>query len=231
MLCTPSVAQAIYEGRQTQDRRIVTPQPDPATQIYRRYEHFEGAVGGMWLSEVDADRNIIPGKTKACTRWAKYQPGDVLYVREAFRVFMGNDPRIEYRDGSVGFEGDERCYLVKGITAQQAGEEMEAVETGDPVRERWKPSIHMPAWAARSFLEVTAVRCERVQEISEADARAEGCDPLPLTDDELKNYKVIEGAHPSTRVFSWLWDSIHGPGAWERNDWVWVYEFRKTEKP
>jgi hypothetical protein len=79
----------------------------------------------------------------------------------------------------------------------------------------WKPSIHMPRWASRDTLEVVSVRPERLQAITEADAIAEGVQmvgPADLTD---------RGS------FAKLWDSINGPGSWERNDWVWRIEFRR----
>jgi len=102
---------------------------------------------------------------------------------------------------------------------------------------RWKPSIFMPKWAARIWLEVTAVRVERVQEITEEDAKAEGLSMI------LGNMD-----RPSTRwYFKNLWDSINAkrkptkydieyqseigticPYAWASNPWVWVYSFRRT---
>jgi hypothetical protein len=89
--------------------------------------------------------------------------------------------------------------------------------------DRWKPSIHMPRWASRITLEITAVRVERLQDISEADAMAEGV--------------LIDGiGNPggpmrvSQRAFKIFWQVINGPESWAANPWVWVVEFRKTEK-
>jgi hypothetical protein len=83
----------------------------------------------------------------------------------------------------------------------------------------WKPSIHMFRWASRITLEITGVRVERLQDISEADAIAEGCQcsgvPASLTN---------RGA------FAKLWESINGTGSWDANPWVWVVEFRRCEQ-
>lgn len=83
----------------------------------------------------------------------------------------------------------------------------------------WKPSIHMPRWASRITLEVTGVRVERLQDISNADCWAEG-----MCDDNNPEQKL------NRRWFSELWESINGPGSWEQNPWVWVVEFRRVEK-
>ena len=72
--------------------------------------------------------------------------------------------------------------------------------------DRWRPSIHMPRWASRITLEVTGVRVERLQDINEEDALAEGVE----------------------HAFRSLWESINGPGSWDANPWVWVVEFRRV---
>ena len=89
---------------------------------------------------------------------------------------------------------------------------------------RWNPSIHMPRVASRIILEVTAVRVERVQEVTDRDAIAEGC-LLP------KGYEDLAASffkQPYRQVFIDLWDSINAKRgySWESNPWVWVIEFR-----
>lgn len=81
--------------------------------------------------------------------------------------------------------------------------------------DRWRPSIHMPRWASRITLEVVGVRVERLQDISEEDAKAEGC----ALSADWKAFGVV--------AFQQLWESINGPGSWDANPWVWVVEFRK----
>lgn len=98
---------------------------------------------------------------------------------------------------------------------------------------RWKPSIHMPRRASRITLEIVDVRVERLNEISEGDAAAEGVgrielQPAPLLGEH--NGRKMYG-HPMTstheHAFRVLWESINGAGSWEANPWVWVLEFKK----
>lgn len=88
----------------------------------------------------------------------------------------------------------------------------------------WRPSIHMPRWASRITLEVTSVRVERLQDISEADALAEGV-----------NAHQDHHGRPTTSIYSPvqayrdLWEQINGPGSWDANPWVWAVDFKRLE--
>ena len=131
-------------------------------------------------------------------------PGDRLWVREAFvSGYEADDSGYLITEDADGNELDERVwYRADCEDFRWYGDDGESV----PVP--WKPSIHMPRWASRLTLEITGVRVERVQEISEADAIAEGCD--------------------SADGFRELWGSINGDGAWDANPWVWVVVFRQV---
>ncbi len=98
---------------------------------------------------------------------------------------------------------------------------------------KWKPSIHMPRWASRITLEVTGVRVERLQDISEEDAIAEGVEVLwrgyDDAQDFYRNYHTGGYLFTAKASYRTLWESINGPGSWERNDWVWVIEFKRIE--
>ncbi len=87
---------------------------------------------------------------------------------------------------------------------------------------QWTPSIYMPRWASRLSLEIVSVRVERLNDISEADALAEGCDTDRLPDG------AGEGGewHCPTAWYADLWESINGAGSWAQNPWVWVVEFK-----
>lgn len=104
----------------------------------------------------------------------------------------------------------------------------------------WRPSIHMPRWASRITLEVTDVRVQRLQEINEADALAEGIRSF-TKDGELLKYwpcdpcdgplKCAWADLPRDPVvaFRALWESLHGAGSWDANSWLWCYSFRRVE--
>lgn len=133
------------------------------------------------------------------------KPGDRLWVRECWRVSSAHDclaPRDIPSDVGVEYRADN----LPGI-----------------FNSKGRPSIHMPRWASRITLEITGVRVERLQDINEADAIAEGC--------EGERYSVGHGDSiekaPST-IFSELWQSIYGAESWQSNPWVWVVEFRRV---
>ena len=97
---------------------------------------------------------------------------------------------------------------------------------GNPTEGDWtrpRPSIHMPRWASRILLEITAVRVERLQDISETDAEAEGIQ-------EIVDAGVDHDGTPRD-AYRALWEQINGAGSWSANPWVWVVEFKRAEVP
>lgn len=143
---------------------------------------------------------------------APYQAGDILWVREtcANIALSGYEPTYFYRA-----DGDE----LPPYDARAADN-------------RWRPSIFMPRSAARLFLRVTAVRVERVQDISEDDCYAEGT--LEWADaQDLRHNDGTPAKWPSVRhAFEALWGSINAKRGygWDANPWVWVYEFERCEE-
>lgn len=134
--------------------------------------------------------------------YLRYAPGDRLYVREAVCWVS----RLGWR-----YRADD----------DDLSDKREAGEVG-----RWHPSIHMPRLASRITLTVADVRVQRLQEISEADAVAEGCEatgwrPTYGNPDNAG----FEESIPAKDAFADLWSSLHGPGAWEANPWVAAYSF------
>lgn len=142
------------------------------------------------------------------------KPGDRLWVRETFALV----PATAYRC-STGVQqtlnpGDPyTCAVYRA--------EWERSKPGS-----WRPSIFMPRWASRITLEITGIRVERLQQISEADAMAEGC-PLISPDP----FVLGHGGSSASGWYSQLWEDIHSPGSWDANPWVWVVEFRMLPTP
>lgn len=95
---------------------------------------------------------------------------------------------------------------------------------------KWVPSIHMPRWASRILLEITDVRVERLNAISEEDARAEGIiDGGCLNCGEPEPCGCANPEPDATDAFAYLWQSIYGQENWNANPWVWVIEFKRVE--
>jgi len=135
------------------------------------------------------------------------QPGDHLWVRETSGLRV-------LRDGAGG-TGEFRVYRASNPDAIYA-----TSACGAQIPIKWTPSIHMPRAASRIDLLIKSVRIERLQDISEADALAEG-----ITYDQLP-----DNPHDLQRARTWyrgLWEEINGAGSWEANPWVWVIEFER----
>jgi hypothetical protein len=132
-------------------------------------------------------------------------PGERLWVREAWQSHIGS-------------VGESLIYAYRATDDHRLGP--------------WRPSIHMPRVASRITLEVAGVRVERLQDISEADARAEGTAELPGQHGEPAAWWTADvGAGPRLHgrtardAYRFLWEQINGPGSWDANLWVWVIEF------
>jgi hypothetical protein len=138
---------------------------------------------------------IGPNEYWALTGWHKTQKGDRLWVRENWRNALNPD------------RYDDAVYKADPLTL-------------DGIGLKWKPSIHMPRWASRLTLIVTEVRIERLRNITDGDALAEG---IACTD-------FFRKEHPPSICFSVLWDSLHGQGAWIANPDVVAISFDVIER-
>lgn len=141
------------------------------------------------------------------------EPGARFYVKERWDYFGGDEYIYQREPGAVMYEAD--CDLTQ-------------------IGRRWRNPMFMPKWAARLWYELTDVRAQRVQDISEEDARAEGVDALDglLDEAEICRLAKLAGcmATDNRSWFAAAWEMIHGRGAWERNDWVWALSFRRVER-
>ena len=198
--------RAILEGRKTQTRRMIR---------LPKHEH-------VTMDDIRPDGKRWPVVVDKYNNWNDMpcpygQPGDRLWVRETWRPVMESyRSYIEYQAGG------EKELLGKDIDALTKIKKI-ALRFPGASKERnsevWHPSNRMPRWASRITLEVVSVRVERLQDISDADATAEGC--------ERSAMKVASGF--MREVFRGVWTHINGADSWADNPWVWVVEFKRTE--
>jgi len=196
ILFSSEMVRAILEGK-TQTRRVIKPQP----VVMRQSLDIPPLPVLEWKSYPAAIGEVLG---QACPYG---QPGDWLWVRETWAVSKRLDGipphKLEFLTSNPDFPIDTIYYRADSCNGV------------NPLRGRWRSSIHMPRWASRIDLEITGNRIERVQDISEEDARAEvgewGCDTI--------------------EVFQELWDSINAKRGfgWDVNPWVWVIEFVRVE--
>ena len=189
------MVRAMLEGRKTQTRRVLKPQPGVVDS------------GGLPAALVALDGYAVPGRVQP--RRVPYAPGDRLWVRETWRPHYLGDG-VWNLDVSYPADGERRT-ICDGEFGDKDWNWPKAADRGNVT------PLHMPRWASRLTLTVTDVRVQRLQDISEADAVAEGCDAvLALT------IKRPNGAHPGNprECYCDLWNSLHGPGAWDANPWV-----------
>jgi hypothetical protein len=205
ILMCGEMVRATLDGTKTQTRRILKFQPDPAwTEIAIEYQRV--LRNRQAIDVATATYRAYP--TGGTARWGICEcpygiPGDRLWVRETFRTI--HDPAT-----CIGEDRLDVDYKADGI-----------VRIGDKIGTlKWRPAIHMPKYLSRLKLEITKVRVERVQDISEADAKAEG---VPAS----KNVEMKDGS-PCYRIpYQILWNQINGCDAWDKNPWVWVIVFRR----
>lgn len=218
ILFSGAMVRAILEGKKTQTRRVVKPQPDEMSA--RNY------YLGDWVAKSPYGRKgdrLWVRETWYCDhcferdydRTARWYEGKLLPPEECEKEWLG--------------ENREHMYYRADVPS---GRFCDAGYWGEP-GSHWKPSIHMPRWASRITLEVTGVRVERLQEISREDAWEEG---IPQTAGEAGPLGLMNPEEPghewdnrtSVENFARLWESINGPGSWAANPWVWVVEFKRV---
>lgn len=207
ILFNDDMVRAILSGEKTQSRRMVAGvMNDNGIQLKKRTK----TKSGITTHVLDAPKHGLCPYGNV---------GDRLWVRETFGTkisSVGGTPHEHYAYRAT--EPDAAmCYDCNG----------------DKIPMKWTPSIHMPRQASRITLEITAVRVERLNDITEADCWAEG---ILEIDGQFSNQEIVDMAvrlHLSiedARVqYALLWESIYGVGSWDKNPWVWVIEFKKAE--
>ena len=192
MIFNGEMVRAILDGRKTQTRRTVKPQPDE--------DGLAKVTNGPWVDTSERNYRCPFGSA-----------GDRIWVRETWAEAGASAPDLK---------------LYRANYPEHVPSIYENVPPAEEIR--WTPSIHMPRWASRILLEITGVRVERLNSISQEDAQAEG---LELTGWRPTYSDPDSGGEVMTPYdnFAELWSSIYGDESWQANPWVWVIEFKRVE--
>lgn len=214
ILFSGAMVRALQDGSKTQTRRVLKPQPI-------RVSDGHGGSGGYF----SCDKKGI-GATEKCRVsdiWVGYgspygQPGDQLWVRETFYAYGRWETRYsekKKRDEWHFVDMTNDCDQAYQYAADNPDVPLATSRGGALPGWHKRPAIFMPRVACRIQLEITSVRVERLQDINEADALAEGATP-EATDEAINAYRM-------------LWESLNGPDSWLANPWVWVVEFKRVK--
>lgn len=197
ILFSAPMVRALLDGMKTQTRRVVKMPPSWDCIVYADWGN------GWWPYRSDDGESPSYDNNEIPLNCPYGRTGDHLWVREMHRPVWGQTPG--YLTG-VDYRADPRAKW------ERLGD-----QTGAPLK--WTPSIHMKREYSRILLEVVGVRVERLQDISDDDARAEGC----------SGYETSPFADPvpPSGEYRELWEQINGAGTWAANPWVWVVEFRR----
>lgn len=207
ILFNTEMVRAILDGRKTCTRRVI-----------KLLENIDGIPVGKGGDSSNPLGFMYPG----CIKRPQYQPGDILYVRETIWQKVGHYLDVDGETKGIF------CHEYKYVATD------EKPETGWNYSWVKHPSIHMPKEAARIWLKVTDVRVERLREITEDEAKAEGAiDNRGFIHSPENEYDHI---HTAREHFADIWNSIIKKSnldryGWEANPWVWVIEFERCEKP
>ena len=220
MIFNGEMVRALLSGRKTQTRRIMKVQPKPS----------KSRPGDFWFSSKKLESmvhvsDLAPGNSPIADYHLFIQEhccpfgavGDRIWVRETFcpvdDTQYGGEKWVDYR-ATPRYEASHPAGW------DSAPNDAEAL--------KWRPSIHMPHWASRILLEITDVRVERLNAISQADAIAEGAPPShPSIDCVSQEYGFPDF---SRSWFGQTWQHIYGEESWDANPWVWVIKFKRIEE-
>ncbi|MDR1339475.1 MAG: hypothetical protein LBK58_05430 [Prevotellaceae bacterium] len=206
ILFTEPLFHQVVCGEKTQTRRIINPQPEGAV-----IPVVKAIDGELFLD--DNSKTVIGkhGYTSSEHGYfePRYKPGEKLYLKEPYHIDSGNEVLYKYAKAPAV----RKCL-------------------------KWQNKLFMPAKFARYFIEITGVRMERLQDISNGDCLKEGIFKTDLTDgkgwdhyDWINRSAPVSGWNINPRsAYASLIDSIGGKGTWDRNPYVFVYDFKLTNK-
>lgn len=199
---------ATIEGGKTQTRRVIK-----SRSGFFNVCSKNGVVTDIWQCDADGwnGDNLIPVKPR-------YQSGDIVYLKEPYVQECAEFERTDYIE-----------QVATGKWLYRYAGHIIITNDKDSTFGKWKNKLFMPESAARHFIRITAVRAERLQDISDEDCFKEGI------------YKHIDGVYEASdtlpmgatprEAYAALIDKINGKGTWDSNPWVWVYDYELTEKP
>lgn len=238
-LFSTEMIQAMLDGNKTMTRRVINPQPI-----------IDKDSGSVFDGKYKKQYSIHNWKDQFLDDFSRCMPGDVIYAREDYKIIGWNcefaEAIIEYQTGdNVTLSTDEdgqhsdknEMWLVKHVEKLENDGIIKWVKTGDEENVSFKftdkphpfaPSIHLPKWGSRIWLEVTSVSLEQLHDITEDDAKAEG-----IKEPAFCNYVgETEGYQSYVGAFANLWNELNAN--WKENPWVWVIGFKvlsTTGKP
>ena len=226
MIFNAEMVRAILDGRKTQTRRPMKVQPVLSGGLYEVY----GAGWSVGMTSVPA----VPGHSLAanCPFGCV---GDRIWVRETYRVHSkaSDLATLVYKASEQNSWAEQTHRVPLSVCTKQVSPD------------KWTPAIHMPRWASRILLEITDVRLERLQDISEEGAQHEGLytevwdqtvvarnyaasdEFFQFWSDDMPHFVEMNELYRSS--FRSLWESLYGEDGWQANPWVWVIEFKRIE--
>lgn len=236
ILFSSPMVRAILAGRKTMTRRVVKlpeiisePGDADATSVGWLDHHESGPGWHGWMTE-------YPEEGSVPLRCPYGQPGERLWVRERWQLVDPLEVAEERRGSRAPFTGCQGPRAIPWVAAYRADGDLSHPANGAPIV--WRSPVHMPRWASRITLEIESVRVERLQDISEADAIAEGVErifPAGHPGDKGPNHYTVEGPErvslnqpTAVGAFRALWALINGEGSWTANPWVWVLSFKRV---
>lgn len=218
----------ILRGEKTQTRRIAKSINSCAAMGYSRYRIYpqkDGTFGGVGCLK------SCPVRCKKCRERFIHtcphgNPGDLLWVKEAWRPWWDDEQYcvVQYRDGAIYKPGTSS--ITPDIPDENTGHQFaDACDKAPNIP--WKSPLFMPRWASRVTLEITDVRVQRLNQISNEDAEAEGCKGWyrPMHPD----FGCTDGRTPAEE-FAEKWDKINKSTPWAANPWVWALTFKAVTK-
>jgi hypothetical protein len=223
VLCTGQEVRDILDGTKTQMRRVIKSAHASEVDAWAF-----APESGLWRMGWRGDGGLLADM--GGIRCPYGQPGDTLWVRETWH----NCPHCGAQAATYRVGGWLRPPRIDGP-------ERDDTDTS-PLPPKcaahgWRPSVHMPRWASRLTLEVVSVRVERLQAISEEDARAEGCESDAAALGRLSHLRGSDAARAvpwlsrlatARDAYRSLWESLHGLGSWNANPWVWALGLRRV---